>query len=402
MSSLKTMYIKRLFIILMTTAVLFSTCMALCLPSFAQQNIGRASGTVSSPEILDNGQVTFRVRAPKAQTVRVLGDWVNGTAALTQGADGIWEYTTAPLPSELYTYRIDIDGIPGLDPANPFTLRDVGTTFSYFYVGGGVADDYQVQDVPHGTVEQLWYPSAATGTARRLSVYLPAAYDGKKRFPVLYLLHGSGGDETAWLELGKAARILDNLIARGEAVPMIVVMPNGNIGVSAAPGETSANLAFRPVMSDRIPGNYKNGTYEAAFPEIVSFVDRTFRTVRKRESRAVAGLSMGGFHSLYISLNHPDLFAWTGLFSAGLVSQFASDMSVYADRPAKLLQYREKGCRLFWIAIGKDDFLYGVNRDFRAELDALGFPYEYHESTRGHLWCNWRQYLLQFLPRLFR
>ena len=369
---------------------------------FAQQNIGHKTETVRSPEVTPDGSITFRLYAPKAHKVTVLGDWINGIAPLTEGEGGVWEYTTAPLPSELYTYRFYVDGLIGLDPGNPFTLRDVGTTFSYFYVDGDKASYYQVQDVPHGNVEQIWYRSGATGKDRRLSVYLPAAYDGKKKFPVLYLLHGSGGDENAWLELGKTARIMDNLIARGEAVPMIVVMPNGNIGAQAAPGETPDNLAFRPVMSNEIPSSYKNGTYEASFGEIVSFIDGRYKTVRNRQSRAVAGLSMGGFHSLYISLNHPDLFSWTGLFSAGLVPQFTSDLDVYSNREAKLRAYQKKGCNLFWIAIGKEDFLYDVNADFRTELDALGFPYEYHESSRGHLWCNWRQYLLLFAPRLFR
>ena len=385
--------LKRVFFILMAL---------LPLSLFAQQNIGHKTETVRSPEVNPDGSVTFRLYAPKAHNVTVIGDWVNGISPLTEGEGGVWAYTTDPLPSELYTYRFYVDGLIGLDPVNPFTLRDVGTTFSYFYVDGDKASYYEVQDVPHGNVEQIWYRSGATGKDRRLSVYLPAAYDGKKKFPVLYLLHGSGGDENAWLELGKTARIMDNLIARGEAVPMIVVMPNGNIGAQAAPGETTDNLAFRPVMSNQIPSNYKNGTYEASFGEIVSFIDGRYKTVRNRQSRAVAGLSMGGFHSLYISLNHPDLFSWTGLFSAGLVPQFTSDLDVYSNREAKLRAYQKKGCNLFWIAIGKEDFLYDVNADFRAELDALGFPYEYHESSRGHLWCNWRQYLLLFAPRLFK
>ena len=386
----------------MLNRVLFILLAVFPLIPFAQQNIGHKTETVRSPEVNPDGSVTFRLYAPKAHNVVVIGDWINGISPLTEGEGGVWEYTTAPLPSELYTYRLYVDGLIGLDPGNPFTLRDVGYTFSYFYVDGDKASYYEVQDVPHGNVEQIWYRSGATGKDRRLSVYLPAAYDGKKKFPVLYLLHGSGGDENAWLELGKTARIMDNLIARGEAVPMIVVMPNGNIGVQAAPGETPDNLAFRPVMSNEIPSSYKNGTYAASCGQLASFSASRYKTVRNRQSRAVAGLSMGGFHSLYISLNHPDLFSWTGLFSAGLVPQFTSELDVYSNREAKLRAYQKKGCNLFWIAIGKEDFLYDVNADFRTELDALGFPYEYHESSRGHLWCNWRQYLLLFAPRLFR
>ena len=240
--------------------------LAVALGAAAQQNVGFRAGKIVSPEVNPDHTVTFRVFAPKAYSVHVIGDWVNGFAPLKEGEGGVWSYTTAVLPSELYTSRIAIDGNIGLDPANPFTKRDVGTTFSYFYVGGGCADYYQVQDVPHGTVTQTWYHSAATGKDRRLSVYLPPSYDGKKKFPVLYLLHGSGGDETAWLELGNVPRIMDNLIAKGEAVPMIVVMPNGNIGAQAAPGETVDNLAFRPVMSNQIPSNYNYVKKFMGFP----------------------------------------------------------------------------------------------------------------------------------------
>lgn len=376
--------------------------LSLCAPAIAQQNIGRQDVAVVSPEIHADGSVTFRLHAPKAHSVAVIGDWVNGYAPLTEGDGGVWEYTTAPLPSEMYTYRFAVDGQVGLDPSNPFTKRDVGTVFSMFFVSGGVADYYQVQDVPHGSVIQSWYHSSAVNADRRLSIYLPPSYDGKKRFPVLYLLHGSGGDENAWLELGNVPRIMDNLIARGEALPMIVVMPNGNIGVQAAPGETPDNLAFRPVMSDQIRSNYKNGTYEENFPEIVSYIDSHFKTVRNRNSRAVAGLSMGGFHSLYIAANHPSLFSYVGLFSAGLGTFFQSDSPVYSNLDDKLLAFQRKGCNLFWIAIGSEDFLYQANTDFRAELDGIGFNYEYYESSRGHLWCNWRQYLLLFAPKLFK
>ena len=378
----------------------FLAIMALALPLTlsAQQNIGRQQQSVTSPEVHSDGTVTFRVVSPKATRVQVLGDWVGGLVELSESM-GVWSATIGPLPSELYTYRVIIDGNIGLDPTNPFVKRDVGTQFSYFYVNGGPADYYQVHNVPHGTVVQTWYHSKTVNADRRLSVYLPPSYDGKKKFPVLYLLHGSGGDETAWIELGNVPRIMDNLIARGEAEPMIVVMPNGNIGAVAAPGETPDNLAFRPVMSNLIPSNYKNGTYEASFQEIISFTERNFKAAPGKKNRAVAGLSMGGFHSLYIALNHPKSFDYVGLFSAGLVKEFTSDNPVYDNVDGKLAELDPK---LFWIAIGKEDFLYEVNTNFRHHLDDIGFKYEYVESERGHLWCNWRQYLLQFVPKLFK
>ena len=373
----------------------------------AQQNVSFREGNVVSPQVNADNSVTFRVRAPQAESVSVLGDWAadKGVGTMTKDADGVWTYTTPVLPSEMYTYRFLIDGVAGLDPSNPFTRRDVGNVFSIFYVGEGCADYYQVRDVPHGTVSAVWYPSEQLGATRRLSVYTPPMYEAEseRRFPVLYLLHGSGGDENAWVELGHVARIMDNLIAEGKAEPMIVVMPNGNSGKQAAPGETSENLSYKPAMTNLIPGSYKNGKYEMAFPEIVRFIDSRYRTLPDKAHRALAGLSMGGFHSLYISVNHPAYFDYIGLFSAGLdMSNVDAAQPAYDDLDGKLKALQQAGYKLFWVAIGNEDFLYQANRDFCKRLDRLQFDYEYHESARGHLWSNWRQYLLLFAPRLFK
>ena len=373
----------------------------------AQQSVSFREGNVVSPQVNADNSVTFRVRAPRAESVSVLGDWAadKGVGTMTKDADGVWTYTTPVLPSEMYTYRFLIDGVAGLDPSNPFTRRDVGNVFSIFYVGGGCADYYQVRDVPHGTVSAVWYPSEQLGATRRLSVYTPPMYEAEseRRFPVLYLLHGSGGDENAWVELGHVARIMDNLIAEGKAEPMIVVMPNGNSGKQAAPGETSENLSYKPAMTNLIPGSYKNGKYEMAFPEIVRFIDSRYRTLPDKAHRALAGLSMGGFHSLYISVNHPAYFDYIGLFSAGLdMSNVDVAQPAYDDLDGKLKALQQAGYKLFWVAIGNEDFLYQANQDFCKRLDRLQFDYEYHESARGHLWSNWRQYLLLFAPRLFK
>lgn len=371
--------------------------------AMAQQNVGFREGSVVSPQINEDNSVTFRLRADAAGHVTVIGDWAanGGRGEMTRNADGVWTYTTPVLPSEMYTYRIDVDGVVNLDPLNPFTRRDVGNVYSVFYIGGGCGDYYQVHDVPHGDVVTTWYHSDSAGADRRLSVYLPPCYGKEDRkYPVLYLLHGSGGDETAWLDLGHVARIMDNLIARGEAEPMIVVMPNGNFSKQAAPGETPENLAFRPVMTNMLT-DYKNGAYEMAFTEIIGFVDNKYSTIPDRQYRAIAGLSMGGFHSLYIALNYPGWFDYVGLFSAGLMTDLNTDREAYRDEDAKLARLSELGCKLFWIGIGKDDFLYEANTDFRKRLDSMGFDYIYHESERGHIWANWRQYLLLFVPQLF-
>lgn len=371
--------------------------------AMAQQNVGFRESPVVSPQINEDNSVTFRLRADAAGHVTVIGDWAanGGRGEMTRNADGVWTYTTPVLPSEMYTYRLDVDGVVNLDPLNPFTRRDVGNVYSVFYIGGGCGDYYQVHDVPHGDVVTTWYHSDSAGADRRLSVYLPPCYgkEGRK-YPVLYLLHGSGGDETAWLDLGHVARIMDNLIARGEAEPMIVVMPNGNFSKQAAPGETPENLAFRPVMTNMLT-DYKNGAYEMAFTEIIGFIDNKYSTIPDRQHRAIAGLSMGGFHSLYIALNYPGWFDYVGLFSAGLMTDLNTDREAYRDEDAKLARLSELGYKLFWIGIGKDDFLYEANTDFRKRLDSMGFDYIYHESERGHIWANWRQYLLLFVPQLF-
>ena len=192
---------------------------------FAQQNVGFKTDKVEPLVINPDNSVTFYVEAPKAKSVSVKGDWEanEGNGQMTKGKNGTWSYTTPPLPSEMYTYRLNIDGIYNIAPNNPFSCRDVGTLFSLFYINGGNGDYYQVRDVPHGDVTTTWYHSDILGSERRLSVYTPPFYDKNiQSYPVLYLLHGSGGDENAWLELGRTARIMDNLIAEGKIQPMPV------------------------------------------------------------------------------------------------------------------------------------------------------------------------------------
>lgn len=374
----------------------------------AQQNVGPGASTasVSSPVINGNSTVTFRLDAPKAKSVIVIGDWAEnpGTGStMKKGKDGIWTLTTAPLSSEMYTYRFVVDGMTIIDPANPFTRRDVGSVFSIFYINGPQADYYQVHDVPHGHVEQVWYHSDRLGMNRRMQVYTPAGYDkSRTNYPVLYLLHGSGGDENAWMELGHVSRIMDNLIAQGKAEPMIVVMPNCNSSKQAAPGETSENLNYRPAMTNRLPG-IKDGEFELSFPEIVSYVDQHYKTVADKKHRAIAGLSMGGKHSLTISANYPDLFDYIGLFSAGFPKN-GSQYEAVRDIDAKLKTQVEKGYRLYWVGCGVDDQfkIHDPARDFAGKMQALGGNTEFHSSPKGHVWSNWRQYLLDFAPKLFK
>ena len=394
---------------------------ALCLGLSASAQQALWGGPqVESPVINPDGTVTFRYQAPKAVKVEVTGDFlptekmefemngnkmsfdVPGVRELKEGQMGVWEYTTDfKVGPEMYTYTFRVDGMTVIDPNNVFVNRDIATLTSVLLVpeAGARSDLYAIHDVPHGTVSKVWYHSDKAGINRRLTVYTPAGYEtSKAKYPVLYVLHGIGGDEDAWVTQGRATQILDNLIARGEAKPMIVVFTNGNISQEAAPLENSTGYT-RPTMA--LPQTME-GTFETAFPEIVKFIDGRYRTVAKKQSRAVCGLSMGGFHTLYLSLNYPELFGYSGMFSAAIGVNDTSVSPIYQDFDAKLAKYFSLKPSLLWIGCGKTDFLYQANVDFMKKLDDNGFKYSFMETEGGHIWRNWRIYLSEFVPLLFK
>jgi len=383
----------------------------------AQETVGLNRGDITSPEINKDHSVTFRFVAPQAKEVKMEADFLpkqmvktplgemetTGTVELEKDAQGVWTYTSGVLSPELHTYSFYVDGVRMTDPNNVYMQRDIFTYTNYFLIDGDLSANYFVRDVPHGTVSKVWYPSPTLGMdQRRMTVYTPAGYeDSAKRYPVLYLLHGAGGDENAWSELGRAVQILDNLIAQGKAEPMIVVMPNGNGAQQAVPGEY-ANSMYKPSFMN---ARTMDGAIETAFvKDIVSYVDAHYRTLADKRHRAIAGLSMGGFHSLYVSLNNPDTFDYVGLFSAAInrgnpQGEYAA---IYKDMDAKLARQFATPPRLYYIAIGKTDFLYKDNTDYRKRLDAKGYRYEYVETDDGHIWSNWRKYLNWFAPKLFK
>lgn len=383
---------------------------------YAQQNLSWAQMPVVSPEVNADNSVTFRVLAPQAQKVQITGDMLPtrkidtpmgkydapGVADLVKDDKGVWSFKTGKLPSELYTYNVVVDGVRTLDPSNVYCVRDVTNLFSMLLIGGGQGDWYRVKEVPHGTVSKIWYNSPTAGLKRRLTVYTPAGYEtSKEKYPVLYLLHGIGGDENAWSELGRAAQILDNLIAAGKAKPMIVVMTNGNISQEAAPGETPNGFTVPTLMLPKT----MDGNFELAFPDVIKFVESNYRVKADKNDRAIAGLSMGGCHSLYISANYPDTFGYVGLFSAAINKQQKSGVEserVYDDLDGKLAKLFAAKPKLYWIGIGKTDFLYKDNADFRAKLKAKGYPFTYMETEGGHIWRNWRIYLTEFAQKLFK
>ena len=275
----------------MKKTIAFVACMLFCIASFAQQALWGKSNLVS-PEIHDNNTVTFRLSAPKAVKVQLTGDFLNeGVVDLKEGKDGVWEFTTPePLAPELYSYAFVVDGLRMLDPSNVFLNRDVNTIVNIFIIGGGQGDLYKVNNVPHGTVSKVWYDSKVLEKKRRMTVYTPAGYETSgKRYPVFYLLHGSGGDEEAWMDLGRTSQILDNLIAQGKAEPMIVVMTNGNGAREATPAHSSEGMK----QPDNRTARGRAGAFEESFPEIVNYIDKHYRTIKKKSARAIAGLSMG-------------------------------------------------------------------------------------------------------------
>ena len=400
----------------------FLAALLIGVSAFAQQAPFGGAG-VESPVINPDGTVTFRYQNRKAVRVTLSGDFLPvqhlefemngqkisydapGVAELREN-NGVWEYTTPfAVEPEMYTYTFNVDGTQEIDPNNVFVNRDIASLTSVLLVpkAGERSDLYAVHHVPHGTVSKVWYPSATAGFDRRMTVYTPAGYEEntKTKYPVLYVLHGIGGDEDAWVTQGRATQILDNLIARGEAKPMIVVFTNGNISQEAAPLENSTGYT-RPTMD--LPQTME-GTFETAFPEVVKFIDSHYRTIAKKQSRAICGLSMGGFHTLYITLNNPDMFAYSGMFSAAIGTgseQTAAHKEIYADVDGKLATYFSKKPAMLWIGIGRTDFLIQSNNEFRAKLDAAGYPYKYMETDGGHIWKNWRIYLSEFVPLLFK
>lgn len=377
----------------------YTACLSLQVVS--QENLWWKT-PVNSPEVNKDNTVTFRLKAANASKVEVVGDFLSNDekAEMKKVNNDVWEYTTPKaLDPELYSYSFMMDGVKISDPSNVFMSRDVVTISNLFMIDGKESELYKVQNVPHGSLSKVWYHSEKLNADRRITVYTPAGYETNgQKYPVLYLLHGMGGDEDSWSTLGHAAQILDNLIAQGKAKPMIVVMTNGNSDLQAAWGESPTGYVTPTIELPKTT----DGSFEEAFPEVVTFVDKAYRTIAKKESRAIAGLSMGGFHSMQISKEYPTLFNYIGLFSASARFKGRKDSHIYENCEAKIkTQFAQKPA-LYWIAIGKDDFLYEENQKFRSFLDANGFPYTYVESEGGHIWRNWRNYLCQFLSLIFK
>jgi enterochelin esterase family protein len=366
--------------------------------------------------------VTFRLAAPQASSVEVRGSFPNpfqpATIAMLKDANGEWTGTSGPLGAEMYSYNFYIDGVPALDPGNSHFKRDGAKISSTFIVPGPQSNLYAVQKVPHGTVSSIWYDSPKLGKARRTVVYTPPGYESSnKRFPVLYLLHGGMGDEDSWLGNGRAPQIVDNLIAAGKILPMIVVIPNVNASQTASSDY---------IQEDEPQGSFFNMDFpDSLVTDLIPFIDRTFRTRPGSPNRAVAGLSMGGAHALWAAFRHPDTFGWVESMSGGyMIMPGLGLASSITNNPQIPPQYRLPSAidpdkvftvlpgltasaaakmRMFTLVIGEKDMLLGQQRTMKSALLSKGIKADISEVPGySHEWTFWRKELVEMLPRLFR
>ena len=352
---------------------------------------------VISPEVSLDRRITFRLLAPKAETVRVMGGDMPGNGKgteLTKAANGVWEVTAGPVPAGAYRYNFNVDGLTVVDPRNPAASESNNNVWSLAIVPG--ADFVDTRNVPHGAVAAVHYYSTELKAYRRMQVYTPPGYEaGKDKYPVFYLLHGSSDSDASWSTVGRAGFILDNLIADKKAKPMIMVMPAGH--TSRAP---------------RVPG--ERDPFPPEFiGDIMPYVDKHYRTQSGRANRAMAGLSMGGGQTMTIGVPHLDQFAYLGVFSSGVFrAVVVGQPGAPARTPGPSFEELhkaalenpafKKGLKLFWIATGKDDAGLKRTEATVAMLKKHGFDVVYKETDGGHTWLNWRDYLNEFASKLFQ
>lgn len=361
--------------------------------------------TVKSPEITEQG-ITFRFNAPKARKVQVSASWLgyNPTGnEMTQGQDGVWSITL-PLPApELYTYNFVVDGVTMLDPVNVMVQRDGARYMNAVLVEGDYADNYKESDKP-GNLEQVWYHSAENDMTRRLYVYTPHGYNPKNtkvKYPVLYLLHGGGGDEDAWSTLGRTCQILDNLIASGKATPMLVVMPNGN------PSQYAAQTLGIPENKNTKQYNSGFDNYSSLTADIIPFIESRYNVITNRKGRAVAGLSMGGGQSFYIGFRNVDKFSAVGVFASGLIGSTAIGGEPFdAEKQIPgMLSQPEKFNKfdVIYLSCGEQDNRINGMKEFKSVLDAKGYKgVVWEQWPGGHEWKVWRRDLTSFAQRIFK
>jgi len=367
----------------------------------APQGMFTAPPAYQTVETLPDHRVTFRICAPEAQEVRVTSSDIADVIpigfppgqpyglAMTKDETGLWSVTTAtPVPADNYRFAFRVDGVKLPDPmGTTYSEERVGTNSTFEVAGPEGAFQSYDPAVPHGVVSEIEYWSSTLGARRRAHVYTPPGYmKGDASYPVLYLVHGAGDSDDSWTSVGHAHYILDNLIAQGKARPMIVVMPFGHTPVR--PGENM-------LANDDFGGDL--------IEDLIPHVEAGFRTLNSPDSRAMAGLSMGGAHTIRFGLTNPDLFHYIGIFSMGLgLGGNADQIAQYEAAHEAALRRSAAELELLYYAMGTEDFLYGTVAPTRGIFDKYGIDHVYNESGGGHTWINWRRYLADFAPRLFR
>ena len=390
---------------------------------------------IQSPVIQPDGSVTFNLSAPNATSVVLDGDFPlvgnyhgdRKTTALTKDDKGLWSVTVGPLKPDYYSYSFNVDGLRTLDPQNVHVSQATGGNHgsNWFIVPGPESANYEIHDVPHGRLSEVWYPSPSLNLTRRMVVYTPPGYDnGTERYPVFYLYHGGGEDELTWTILGRAPEILDNLIAQGKMVPMIVVMPNWNAraalaasDATSAPAANNGPGAGGPPPSDAFP--------QSVVKDLIPFVDKNYRTIADRDHRAVAGSSAGGTNAILTGLQHLDQFSWIGLLSPALArvpnseikiplppdadSRRGPDLGVSIDPEKFSANFPDMGpawnkrIHLLYISVGGSEGLLEEEKAGAKVFDEKGVKYTW--MTRpgyGHEWAFWRQDLEDFGSMIFK
>jgi enterochelin esterase-like enzyme len=357
-----------------------------------------------SPEVLADRRVVFRIYAPKATQVTVRGDWMETPSplVLVRRVEGLWEGTTEVLASDFYSYSLTVDGVRTLDPKNAQIKQGIASVDSMFFVPGPDAAFEDMAAVPHGDIRIVWYPSSTLGGQRRMLVYTPPGYDGSAdRYPVLYLLHGGGDDDSGWSTIGRAGFIVDNLLASGKVRPLIVVMPNGSLPrptnlPPATPGAppTPQAIAATAALQDRFTSELMK--------DVIPHIERYYRVVAGPESRAIAGLSMGGGQTQRVLATHPEAFGYVATWSAGVNPVSTSH---FEERSAPLLKNVSKvnaTVKVLSLVVGDKDFTLAGTKNLDDILTRHGITHTLQISGGGHTWINWRRYLRDYLQVVFR
>lgn len=374
---------------IITTTII---CLFIFIGSYGQELANFRRAPVVSPEIGEK-TITFRISAPQAKLVRLYGSWMrsfDSSINMTRDTAGLWMVAVPKPPAELYTYNFIVDGLTVNDVNNVFLQRDGTRYLSVLLVPGDLTANY-FEAGKRGNLQKVWYNSPTIGSTRRMYVYTPYGYEtGKESYPVLYLLHGGGGDEDAWATMGRASQILDNLIEKKLAVPMICVMPNGNPGQEAA----RTTLLQEKALDRNAPG-VANLYINSIVKDIIPYIEKNYRVIAKPEARAVSGLSMGGAHTLSVTNEYPGVFGYICPLSMGV-------RDTQTDIDEKLQGVKKAGYKLYWVGCGSEDFVWDMAKSLDAALTRNGLVHTFHVTGGGHTWANWRIYLNTFGQLLFK